>query len=56
MRRDRDGEPLEEPAELEHRCTGGWLEDDHAGRARPCLVCRPHLARRRPPRALTFAR
>lgn len=28
-----------------HGCTAGWLDDPDEHTARPCLTCRPHLAR-----------
>lgn len=47
IRRDRDGElhavpdPETLPACI---CDGsGWAGEDHAGRPRVCLHCRPHL-------------
>lgn len=51
MRHDRTGELIDDEdqaAEQLHRCGGGWLDRD-AERPRPCLRCRPGLARR-PPR------
>lgn len=53
-RLDRYGDPIEEhdgapddcgdcgnghPAD----CDGGWRGEDHLGRPRPCLECKPHL-------------
>lgn len=29
-----------------HDCDDGWLGEDDVGRIVPCLLCRPHLARR----------
>lgn len=29
---------------MPHSCDGGWLDDEHTT---PCLLCKPHLARRR---------
>lgn len=28
-----------------HECFDGWLGEDDEGRPRPCLTCRPGLAR-----------
>ena len=48
--RGRDGELLERDVDelLEHRCADGWRDRDAAV---PCLICRPWLRERRPPRA-----
>lgn len=51
-RLDRYGDPVEvDQADVDERhepdCPG-WRGEDHAGRPRPCLICRPHLRRRRP--------
>lgn len=47
MRRDRDGELLDEQPDLlpTHRCEDGWLDPD-AEVLTPCPVCRPGLALR----------
>lgn len=54
MRRDRTGEPIEDEPDDQpaaepdrHSCNGGWLGEDDEGRPRPCLICRPNLARHR---------
>lgn len=51
MRRDRTGEPVDDdgqdtlPAQPHPPgCRKGWLPEDEDGHARPCLVCKPHLA------------
>lgn len=36
-----------DPLDHDPRCRAGWLPDDDAGQAVPCLVCRPHLIGRR---------
>jgi len=50
--RDRTGEVLDPDPDddwtpHEDRCRDGWLREDADGRPSPCLLCRPHLARRR---------
>lgn len=48
MRHDRYGEPIEDddpPPVRPHRCRRGWI-DRNADHPVPCLVCKPHLARR----------
>lgn len=52
MPHDRTGELLDDEdqadvIELPHRCDGGWIDRD-ADHPRPCLRCRPRLARRPP--------
>jgi hypothetical protein len=52
MNRDRYGEPVDEDQaatveQLPHQCDGGWLDRD-ADNPRPCLRCKPHLARQEP--------
>lgn len=47
MAHDRYGEPIEDDDPLPdwaHRCDRGWI-DRNADRPKPCLVCKPHLAR-----------
>ena len=47
MKRDRTGEPIDEQPESFHdpRCQSGWLGEDPEGHPKPCLRCRPHLAK-----------
>ncbi|MFC9966301.1 hypothetical protein ACFVH4_18895 [Nocardia ignorata] len=40
MTRDRTGESAEP-----HDCINGWLTRRDADAMRPCLICRPHLAK-----------
>jgi hypothetical protein len=40
--------PPDAPEPAGHNCRDGWLPDV-AGRAVPCLVCKPHLSRVRIP-------
>lgn len=41
-RLDRTGEPVD-PDQPDHHCDDGWIDRD-ANPARPCLICKPHLA------------
>ena len=46
-RRDRDGSILEpDPMPEPHTCRRGWRGTDPEGRPIPCLICKPHLARK----------
>lgn len=40
MTRDRYGEDIEP-----HECRNGWLSRPDDDTPRPCLICRPHLAK-----------
>ena len=40
MSRDRTGEDIEP-----HECRNGWLSRPDDDTPRPCLICRPHLAK-----------
>lgn len=42
VKRDRDGEPVEEVSDL-HVCRRGWLSPANADRPVPCPTCRPWL-------------
>ena len=46
-RLDRTGEPIEDQAPHDERCSGGWLGEDLEGRLIPCVVCKPHLRPKR---------
>ncbi|WP_166502406.1 hypothetical protein [Rhodococcus erythropolis] len=47
MKRDRTGELVDDSPGPFHdpRCQSGWLGEDAEGHPRPCLKCRPHLAK-----------
>lgn len=45
---DQDHEHLAPVVQLPHQCDSGWLDRD-ADQPRPCLACRPWLARSQPP-------
>lgn len=48
MIRDRDGSEVEpDEATPAHYCQAGWTGTDPEGRPIPCLLCKPHLAKRR---------
>lgn len=43
---ERLAEELDQRRRHDDECRDGWRGQDEEGRPRPCLRCRPHLARR----------